>query len=245
MQDCGCGGMNSLRNCRCRGRKVVEAGTVCVTVDVEAGTVCETGTVCVTVDVEAGTVCVTVDVEAGIVCVTVDIEAGIVCVTVDVEAGIVCVTVDVEAGIVCVTVEVEAETGAGAGPEVGAGPGVGAVDELWGVLGPAVGAMRPQVPALLIWSVSNVTAALSAMNEPLLEDPVVTVMAVRAMTFPVNFVPVPMVAELPICQNILQGRVPLITWTTDAEAVVSVEPIWKTNWAFGSPFAFSVRVPVS
>jgi len=69
----------------------------------------------------------------------------------------------------------------------------------------------PQRPALLMWSVSNVTAALSAMKEPLLEDPVVTVMAVRATTFPVNTVPVPIVAELPICQKILHGRPPLIT----------------------------------
>ncbi len=72
-------------------------------------------------------------------------------------------------------------------------------------------AALPQRPALLIWSVSNVTAALSAMKEPLLEDPVVTVMAVRATTFPVKIVAVPMVAELPICQKTLQGRPPLIT----------------------------------
>ena len=69
----------------------------------------------------------------------------------------------------------------------------------------------PQRPALLMWSVSNVTAALSAMKEPLLDDPVVTVMAVRATRFPVKIVAVPMVAELPICQKTLQGRPPLIT----------------------------------
>ncbi len=74
-----------------------------------------------------------------------------------------------------------------------------------------VDAVAPQRPALLMWSVSNVTAALSATKEPLLEHPVVTVMAVRATTFPVKRVAVPIVAELPICQKILQGRPPLIT----------------------------------
>ncbi len=128
-------------------------------------------------------------------CVTVDAEAVIICVTMDVEAGKVCVTVDVEAGRVCVTVDVEVEH----------------VDEGLVILELGVGAAVPQRPTLLIRLVSNVTAALSAMKEPLLEDPVVTVMAVRATTFPVNFVPVPMVAELPICQKILQGCAPLIT----------------------------------
>jgi len=186
-------------------------------------------TFCVTVDAQAVVTCVTMDVEAARVCVTMDVDAGRVCVTMDVEveAGNVCVTV--EAGRVCVTVDVEVEH----------------VDAELAILELGVGEAVPQRPALLIRSVSNVTAALSAMKEPLLEDPVVTVMAVRATTFPVNFVPVPMVAELPICQKILQGCAPLITRTTAAEAVVRVEPIWKTKWAFALPLAFSVRIPLS
>ena len=55
----------------------------------------------------------------------------------------------------------------------------------------------------------------------------------------------PSVAELPTCQKTLQAWAPLIRLTELAEAVVSVEPAWKTKTAFGSPPAFSVSAPVS
>lgn len=45
--------------------------------------------------------------------------------------------------------------------------------------------------------VSRVTAALSATSDPTLDTPVVTVMAVLAKMTPMNWVPVPRVAELP------------------------------------------------
>ncbi len=62
-----------------------------------------------------------------------------------------------------------------------------------------VDTIAPQRPTLLIWSVSNVTAALSAIKEPLLEHPIVTVIVVRAIIFPVKRVTVPIVTKLPIC----------------------------------------------
>jgi uncharacterized protein len=53
--------------------------------------------------------------------------------------------------------------------------------------------------------VSRVTAALSAINEPVLVTPVVTVMAVLARITPLKVVPVPKVAELPIRQKTLHA----------------------------------------
>ena len=56
---------------------------------------------------------------------------------------------------------------------------------------------------------------------------------------------VPSVAELPICQKTLQGEAPLMSATVLADAVVSVDPAWNTQTAFGLPSAFNVSVPVS
>jgi hypothetical protein len=55
----------------------------------------------------------------------------------------------------------------------------------------------------------------------------------------------PSVAELPTCQMTLLDWAPLIRATWLAEAVVSVEPAWKTKTAFGSPPPSRVTVPVS
>jgi hypothetical protein len=43
----------------------------------------------------------------------------------------------------------------------------------------------------------------------------------------------------------LQISLPLTKITEDAEAVVNVLPIWKTNVASGSPSAFKTNVPVN
>ena len=75
--------------------------------------------------------------------------------------------------------------------------------------------------------------------------PVVAVIDVRAMIVPTKSVPVPSVAELPTCQNTLHGDAPLIRETELLEAVVSVDPIWKTKTASGSFCASRVSVPVS
>ncbi len=75
--------------------------------------------------------------------------------------------------------------------------------------------------------------------------PVVTVIDVRARMLPTKVEPVPSVAELPTCQNTLQAWAPLMRLTLEADAVVSVEPIWKIQTADGSPWASRVSVPVS
>jgi len=94
-------------------------------------------------------------------------------------------------------------------------------------------------------SVSNVTAPLLASTRPSTVTPVVTVMEVRARMVPRKLELVPSVAELPTCQKTLQDWAPLIKLTWLADAVVSVEPAWKTKTAFGSPPPLSVRAPVS
>ena len=64
------------------------------------------------------------------------------------------------------------------------------------------------------------------------------------MMVPLKAVAVPRVAELPTCQNTLQGFAPLTSRTRLPEAVVSVDPAWKMNTAPGSPSASSVTSPV-
>ena len=62
---------------------------------------------------------------------------------------------------------------------------------------------------------------------------------------PANLLPLPMVAELPTCQYTSQAWPPLIIVTVELVVVVSVLPIWKTNTASASPWASSVRAPLS
>ena len=92
---------------------------------------------------------------------------------------------------------------------------------------------------------SSVTAPILARARPWISVPVVTVMDWSAMMVPTNLELVPRVAELPTCQNTLQGCAPLTRMTLLAEAVVSVDPAWKMKTALGSPLALSVRAPVS
>jgi hypothetical protein len=91
---------------------------------------------------------------------------------------------------------------------------------------------------------SSDTAPLRASSRPLTVVFVLAVIEVKAMTLPTNLVPVPRVAELPICQYTLHGLAPLVKLTELAEAVVSVEPTWNTQTALGLPWPLRVRVPV-
>jgi hypothetical protein len=93
--------------------------------------------------------------------------------------------------------------------------------------------------------VSKVTAPPSATNFPTLDTFVVTVMEALARIIPLNFVPVPNVAELPTAKITPHALALLINLTVEADAVVSVEPIWKMNRAFALPLASRVSVPVS
>jgi len=74
--------------------------------------------------------------------------------------------------------------------------------------------------------------------------PVLSVIDVRARMFPEKFAPVPIVAELPTCQKILQAFAPLSRETLLLLAAPNVEPVWKIHTALGSPRASSVTVPV-
>lgn len=122
-----------------------------------------------------------------------------------------------------------------------------------GLLAAAVGPRVPeplvrttQVALVIVFVfVSNVTAPLRARRRPWKVAPVVAVIEVSARTLPTNRVPVPKVAELPICQTILQACAPLTRRTLLLEAVVGVDAAWKTNCAPVLPFALRVRVPVN
>ncbi|MEY9943700.1 hypothetical protein ABH937_000756 [Kitasatospora sp. GAS1066B] len=99
--------------------------------------------------------------------------------------------------------------------------------------------------ALVMVLVSSVTAPLRARARPSITVPVCAAMEVRARMLPLKKELVPMVAELPTCQNTLQACAPLMRLTLLAEPVIRVEAIWKMKTALGSPWASSVTVPVS
>jgi len=71
---------------------------------------------------------------------------------------------------------------------------------------------------------SSVTDAVRANALPESVALVFRVILASASTFPTSAVPVPSVAELPICQNTLQ-TLPPITRTEELLAVVSVLPV--------------------
>jgi hypothetical protein len=71
---------------------------------------------------------------------------------------------------------------------------------------------------------SSVTAPFCARALPDKLAPVSKVMLVNARMFPMNEVVVPRVAELPTCQNTSQAEAPLMRFTEELLAVVSVLP---------------------
>ena len=93
-------------------------------------------------------------------------------------------------------------------------------------------------------SLIKVTAPLRASARPFSLTPSFIVIDVSARMLPAKFVVVPSVAELPTCQKTLHGCAPLTSRTRLADALISVEPAWKTKTAFGSPFASSSSSPV-
>ncbi len=97
----------------------------------------------------------------------------------------------------------------------------------------------------VILLLSKVTAPVRAKTRPSTVAPVCTVMLASAMTVPTKSVVVPMVAELPTCQNTLQACAPPWSATRLLLAVISVDPARKMKTAEGSPWASRVTVPVS
>lgn len=97
---------------------------------------------------------------------------------------------------------------------------------------------------------SKVTAPFRANSRPSKTvAPVFAVMDDRARMFPSKAVPVPSVAELPTCQKTLMPGVellPSLVVTTELpDAVVRVDPIWKTKTGSVRPSPLSVNIPVS
>src|SRR6202158_4170408 len=109
-------------------------------------------------------------------------------------------------------------------------PGSGTVD----VPPPPPPLVLLQPPPMVL--LSNVTAPFraKALPQPMVAA-VFRVMLVSARIFPWNEVVVPRVAELPTCQNTFESVKLLLKTTKELLAVVSVLPIWKTNWALGLP----------
>ena len=103
--------------------------------------------------------------------------------------------------------------------------------------------------------VSNVNAPLvviaPASNRPQDDEEVPIVMDVSASMFPWNSAYVPIVAELPTCQNTFEALAPLMSTIVlpgapDAPAaVVSAEGVWKMNMELVFPLPSNVSVPVT
>jgi hypothetical protein len=146
---------------------------------------------------------------------------------------------------VAVGVEVGDLVAVDVGEAVGEGVFVGDVVTDGVGVGVEVGPPPTTQPGRVIVFVSRVTAPLRASTRPDTLALVWTLIEVRARMLPTKFVPVPRVAELPTCQNTLQAWAPLMSATVLFDAVINVEPAWKTNTASGSPCALRVTVPVS
>jgi hypothetical protein len=131
--------------------------------------------------------------------------------------------------------------GAGVWP-IGVGEGVAVSVGVGAAVGVAVGTAQAEKPT---WFVSIVTAPFRARALPDTLAPVVREMLVKARILPTNTVPVPMVAELPTCQNTLQSTPPFVTITDELLAVVSMLTILNTKTALALPWAFNVSSPVN
>jgi hypothetical protein len=107
---------------------------------------------------------------------------------------------------------------------VGVAAAVGVAEAVGDGVGEAVAvdAAQPEKPT---WFVSIVTAPFLAKALPDTSAPFCRAMLVRARILPTKVVVVPMVAELPTCQNTLQPVLPFVTMTDELLAVVSVLPI--------------------
>ena len=90
---------------------------------------------------------------------------------------------------------------------------------------------------------SRVTAPVRARSRPSTAAPVVAVMEAQGQDVAVENRAVPMVAELPTCQKILEALAAPVRMIWRPEVMVKVEAIWKMKTALGSPCASRVRSP--
>jgi hypothetical protein len=89
---------------------------------------------------------------------------------------------------------------------------------------------------MLILFVSRLTCPFLARRRPWICVLVSAVIEVSAMTVPIKLLLTPRVAELPTCQKTLQGVLaqPVVV-TVELVEVISVDPVWKIQTAFGFP----------
>jgi hypothetical protein len=88
-----------------------------------------------------------------------------------------------------------------------------------------------------------VTSAFRASARPFSVTPLPIVMADRARMVPMKVEPELRVAELVTCQKTLHSLAPLMSFTELPDAVMRSDVAWKTQTAFGLPWASSVSVP--
>jgi hypothetical protein len=98
----------------------------------------------------------------------------------------------------------------------------------------------PEHPLTMVSFPLMVTEPFLASARPVRVPPL-SAMLVNAIIFPAKLLPVCMVAEVPTCQNTLQGEAPPAKATVAPVAVVRVLPIWKIHTSVELPVR--VRVP--
>ena len=91
--------------------------------------------------------------------------------------------------------------------------------------------------------VSRVTVPFCDQTPPLITELWPIVIDVSPAIIPLKVTPVPIVTSPLTCQNTLFALAPLTRSTDLLFATVKVDDIWKTQTAFGSPPASSVRFP--
>lgn len=106
------------------------------------------------------------------------------------------------------------------------------------------GGTTTQFVCAAIRSLMSVTAPFNAYRPPPTVTPAFTVIEVSARMLPTKTVAVPSVADDPTCQKTLHACAPLMRTTLEAVAEVSVNPIWKTNTAFGLFWPSRTSAPV-
>jgi hypothetical protein len=76
-----------------------------------------------------------------------------------------------------------------------------------------------------------------------METAVFNVTATPASIFPLNWLPVPIVADAPTLQKTLPGFPPPVTSTDDPAEVDRVPPIIKTHESQGEPCPARIKIP--
>jgi hypothetical protein len=143
--------------------------------------------------------------------------------------------------------ELEVELVVEEGPEVGLEVGVEVGLEVGVEVGVEVEAQTTGLTVLVSSVIAPSADTPRAKTLPFTIAPVVSVMSWAAITVPTNEECVPRVVELPTSQNTLQPgpEPPLLKTTDEADAVVRLLPILKTQTELGSPWALRVSTPVN